>query len=425
MKTFSTLTIFALATTSAMAIESATLLHTDCTQANFCVVTKAENQISVNVKNIADGQTISLKVNPTSQKFTKFAVDGLQPNTQYEYELSAKNKVKGKFKTSPDFKGRTPPPDFSFVVLGKNYVNDAKFDPPFRTNGGEFEIFEQAFKVSPNFAIWANGADTLRNADVGSESAMLSRFAKSRELKQAQNLLQNVPNYGVMSAEASSVALPEKHSATAKNAQNAFEKIWTLPQKNAGNYYSFSYSDADFFVLDTCTARSNLDYNQFVPEILGKEQLNWLMANLAASKANFKFVVLNIPLTNPAKNDKNFTYAPKERKALMDFLTFKKIEGVIVVSANKDCAEVTRFIRAGAYPLVEITAGAFTNRPASDTNEMNYFRMPNSLTKVRSFVSIKVDGTETDRQATISIINSKGDTLFSTIVKQSELKGTN
>jgi hypothetical protein len=56
---------------------------------------------------------------------------------------------------------------------------------------------------------------------------------------------------------------------------------------------------------------------------------------------------------------------------------------------------------------------------------MNYFRMPNSLTKVRSFVSIKVDGAETDRQAVISIIDSKGRILFTTTIKQSELKGSN
>lgn len=424
MKTFSTLTIFALATMSAMAIESATLLHTNSTQTNFCVET-AENQISVNIKNTANGQTQSLKFQPSSQKFTKIAIDNLEPNTKYEYELSAKKTIKGSFKTQADFKDRTPPPDFSFVVLGKNYINDAKFDPPFRTNGGEYEIFEQAFKISPSFAIWANGADTLRHADVGSENSMLARFAKSRKVKQAQNLLQNVANYGVMSADASSDTLPEKYSATAENAKNAFEKIWALPQKNSSNYYSFSYSDADFFVLDTCSERLNLDYKEHMPVFLGKQQLNWLMANLASSKANFKFIVLNTPLTNPAKNDKNFTFAPKERKELMDFLALKKIEGLIVVSSNKDCAEATRFIRAGAYPLIEITAGAFTNRPATDTTEMNYFRMPNSLTKERSFVSIKVDGAENDRRATVAIINSKGATLFTTTIKHSELKGSN
>ncbi len=415
----------------------ATLLHTDCTQANLCIVADSpEQELKIAIKDIKSGKERRISQEDSSilssieknGRVSKIKINDLLPNTTYEYEVKgdgAKQSIKGSFKTAPDYKGKTPPPDFSFAVLGKVYENDKPFDPPFRTNGGEYEIFEKVANTNPAFAIWAGGTDSLRPADMGSLDAILSRFVKSRTQKLAQNFLNNIPNYGVMANVSFGENNADKYSPTAPNAIKAFETLWTLPQKNKdGAYYSFSYGDADFFVLDCCSQRSNLDYKKHMPEILGEEQMTWLMANLSASKANFKIIITNIPLTNPAENADNFTFANKERKTLLDFLVLKKIEGVVIVSANKNFAETTRLVRAGAYPLYEVTAGAFTDRPASEVSEMNYFRQPNSLVKKRSFVSVKIDGAENDRHITFAVIDSKGERQFGFTLKQSELKGS-
>ncbi len=414
----------------------ATLLHTDCTQANICVIADTpEQELKITVKDIASGKEREISKDDASVlspiekngRVNKIKINSLSPNTAYEYEIKgdgAKQSIKGSFKTAPDYKDKTPPPDFTFAVFGKVYENDKPFDPPFRTNGGEYEIFEKVANAKPAFAIWAGGTDTLRPTDMGSLEAILSRFVKSRTQKLAQNFLNNIPNYGVMANASFGENIADKYSPTAQNALQAFETLWTLPQKNkSGAYYSFSYSDADFFVLDCCSQRSNLDYKKHMPEILGEEQMAWLMSNLSASKANFKIIVTNVPVTNPAENSDNFTFAKKERKSLLDFLVLKKIEGVVIISANKNFAETTRLVRAGAYPLYEVTAGAFTDRPASEVSEMNYFRQPNSLIKKRSFVSVKIDGAENDRHITFAVIDSKGERQFNFTLKQSELKG--
>ena len=168
---------------------------------------------------------------------------------------------------------------------------------------------------------------------------------------------------------------------------------------------------------------TNLDYKEYMPEILGKKQIQWLLSNLSNSTAKFKIIVVNTPFANPVKNKKHFTFAEKERKAILDFLVLKHIEGVVVISANKDFAEITRFVRAGAYPLNEITAGPTTARPAKEISDMNYFSVPNSVITERSFVQVKIDGNENDRIITFSFINSKGKQLFSTSLKESELRG--
>ncbi len=404
----------------------ATLLHVDCTKADIFVENEnCAQQLSVVLKNAKTGEILNQQIAKLPQQKLSFV--NLSQDTEYQYQvLDTQNKVevKGKFKTAPDYKDRTPPPDFSFAVLGSNYVNDKPFDVPFRTNGSEYEIFNAVAKAKPNFVVWANGADTLRPADMGSQEAMTYRFSKSRKVAEAQNVLNNFANYGVMANQAFGDKNADKFSPTAKNAKTTFKKFWSIPQSNDDAlYYYFSYSDADFFVLDTCSQRSNLDYKEYMPEILGKKQLQWLMANLNNSTAKFKIIVVNSPLTNPVKSKAHFTFAEKERKAILDFLVLKKITGVVVVSANKDFSEITRFVRAGGYPLHEATVGAFTNRPAKEVSEMNYFRVPNSAITVRSFMLVKIDGAENDRRISMSFINSKGEQLFNLTLKESELRG--
>ena len=53
---------------------------------------------------------------------------------------------------------------------------------------------------------------------------------------------------------------------------------------------------------------------------------------------------------------------------------------------------------------------------------MNYFRVPSSATLARSFAQIKIEGAEDARTLTMTFVNSKGDTLFSTTIKQSDLQ---
>ena len=82
----------------------------------------------------------------------------------------------------------------------------------------------------------------------------------------------------------------------------------------------------------------------------------------------------------------------------------------------------TRHIRAGSYPIYEITAGPTTARPNKEISEMNYFRVPSSATLARSFAQVKIEGAEGARTLTMTFINAKGDALFSTTIKQSDLQ---
>lgn len=352
---------------------------------------------------------------------------GLKAGTDYEYSISGKDgKVlaSGAFKTAPDHKDRTPPPDFAFAVFGENYVNDKEFDPPFKTPGGEYEIYSAAASKKPAFCIWADGMNTLRNADESSESAKFLRGVSARDLGEVKDLISKFPNYGVAARNSFYGKNNDSNSANIADASCAFDMLWANPAARPGGAkaYSFQYADAEFFVLDDCTNRSYLDYRENRPSYLGDAQLNWLMGALQNSKANFKFVVLNSPFANPVATRDNFAFSANERKILSDFLVFAKIPGVVFLSANKPYGELSRLIRAGGYPLYDLTVGPLTGRPVDEIAEMNYFRVPSSSITKRSFAMVKVDGPEDDRAVTFAFFDSKGGQLFSSTVKLSELK---
>lgn len=365
--------------------------------------------------------------NPQNGGASTIIFSGLNPGAKYEFSVKTADGAeiaKGSFKTRPDYKDRTPPPDFSFAVFGENYLNDKQFDPPYKTPGGEYEIYAAADAKNPAFSIWADGMNTLRNADEDSASAKFLRGAAAREIPEISALLSKRANYGVAARGSYYGKSNDSNSAGAVGASAAFDMLWANPASGAGGAksYSFQYADAEFFVLDDCSNRSYLDYRNSRPAYLGERQLEWLMGALQNSKANFKFVVMSSPFANPANSRDNFAFSADERKRLSEFLVFSKIPGIVFLSANKPFGELSRLVRAGGYPIYDLTAGPLTGRPIEEVTEMNYFRVPSSAITKRSFAIIKVDGPENDRAVTFSFFDSKGAQLFSTTVKLSELK---
>ncbi len=350
----------------------------------------------------------------------KYSVGPLSAGKKYEVEASG---VKTSFKTKPDFVDRTPPPDFTFALLGENYDNDPEFDPPFRTPGGNYEIYDAVASRSPDFSIWTAGATTLRPADAASASGIAARYIHARKMPQIRKLLESSPNYGVFSENCSSAKGVNSSSGSKEDAKRMFDVFWSNPAYPIDGLkaYSFSYSDAEFFILDGVSNRSRLNYEKNKPAFLGDRQLEWLMEALAASRAKFKIIVMCSPMANPVESPENFADASTERNELFRFLISKKIGGVVFMSGGKNYGELTRFVRAGGYPLMEVTTPPLTGRPDSEAKEMNYFRVPSSGLFERGFTIVKIDGEEKNRNLRIHLVNSKNEEKFSLVINESEL----
>ncbi len=383
----------------------------------------ASPNLSINELDICwKADSPDVKIKPTkslssSNWQSEIVFENLEPNTEYKYVVDG---VSGSFKTKPDYLGRTPPPDFSFVALGDNYINDEKYDPPFKKNGDEFGIYKSVVSAKPAFAIWVGTQNVLRNADIGSKSAIFNRLLQARLSPLSKSLFNSFPNYAVPNSD----RIADASSSSAKYKMEAFDRLWANPQSadKSSRAYSFSYADVDLFILDDFTNKSNLDYGNDRPQYLGKSQLKWLFNALSNSKATFKFIVMNTPIANPVGSSENFTFAAEERNALLSFLSDKKIEGVIMLSGKKGYGELTKLIRAGAYPIYEATTAPLTARPSKEVYEMNYFRVPSSTILKRAFTQIKIEGAEGARVAVISFFNAEGKADFSISIKESDLK---
>ena len=369
------------------------------------------------------------KITTNKDGTTLVKFEALKPDTKYSYKISAsadfKNSIEGFVKTSPDYEKRHAAPNFKIAILGKTHRNDPIYDEPFKTPGGEYEIFGAVKNQKPDAIVWAHNAAVFRPADWGSRSGMAARYRAERSDPALKEMLLCAPNYGVISADSYGAPGADKNSWNKKDAVDVFKSFWGNPsygvgsQENLATYFRFS--DVDVFILDGATNSSSLDFRSSRPEMFGEEQLNWLLSALKNSKATFKLVISNSPITNPVEEKGNFAYCKRERKYLLDFISENKIGGVVFASANKDYGEITRMLRASEHSLVELTVGPATARPAKNATEVNFYRMVGSLILERSFATISFEGAENDRFLKIEFFNSSGKNLLTQTIKASEL----
>ncbi len=374
----------------------------------------------------ASSACIKAKFENFNSKSVSAQIGPLDAGTEYVLKISSAGGGKTlEFKTRADWEGRNPPADFELALLGACHDNDKVYDPPFRTPGGGYEVFDSVLKNSPSAVLWLGGFISLRPADLGSYVGYLARYARAEKEYKAAKLLEGAPNMGVMGISAYGDSSDDGRSLCGAYARRAFCDFWPnafsrdIPGALA---YSFKIYDAEFFVLDDCSARDNMAESPSERKMFGKDQMDWLKSSLLKSKAVFKVVVANSPMLNPVERVGHFAGAKNERADLLDFLAKNKIEGVVFFSAGKPYFELTRMVRAGAYELFEVTTGPATARASEKAEELNYFKVPTSTVYSRGFVRVGVSGPEGDRLMQIQICDTAGKPLFKHEIPQKSLK---
>ena len=363
---------------------------------------------------------------PDEYGIVKFTIKNLLPDTKYEFTAKdASEEVPFTVKTIADYIDRTPPTNVKIALLGKVHRNDSMFDRPFKTPGGGYEIYDSINAKNCDAVVWANNAAEMRPADYGSFSGIMARYAYEKADPAMKNLLKDNANYAVMSENSFGAPGSDRRAWNKAAIVEAFRRNWANPDSPADSSETvaatFRISDTEVFLLDSMSSRNDFDFDESRPEMFGKEQLYRLMHSLKTSRAKFKIIISNAPIINPAEAGGNFSKYPRERKMLLDFLLKNKIGGVIFASANKSYGEITRMVRPSAHELFEITTGATTDRPAEKASEMNFFRVPGSAVFERTFSIISVTGAENERIVTLESFNSKGESVFSQNIKESDL----
>jgi alkaline phosphatase D len=203
-----------------------------------------------------------------------------------------------------------------------------------------------------------------------------------------------------------------------------FRNNWVNPGYGGGDqqpgvWYDFQIGDVQFFMLDGRYYRNPKGTDDGPPSMLGPVQKAWLLDRLAKSSATFKVICSPVPFADEAKQSKDtWRGYPEERAQLFTFLTKNKIEGAMILSADRHRSDLWRLPREGDYPLYDLNSSRLTNQHVHGTIPQAVF----SYNAKQSFGTVDFNTTTDDPTATYRIVNIDGEEVYNFDIKLSQLR---
>ena len=202
-----------------------------------------------------------------------------------------------------------------------------------------------------------------------------------------------------------------------------FRNQWVNPaygggEENPGCWFSFSYGDVDFFMLDCRYYREQPDGNPGA-SMLGDVQKAWLKEKLNASKATFKVLASSVPWAKGTKPGSLDTWDghPQEREEIFSYIEDNEIEGVILISADRHRSDVWKIQRPDGYDFYEFESSKLSN---IHTHRI----MPGAIygyNKKNSFGILEFDTTLDDPRVIYKIYSIDNEEIFKMTVFRSDL----
>ena len=202
-----------------------------------------------------------------------------------------------------------------------------------------------------------------------------------------------------------------------------FKNQWNNPSYGGGEarpgcWFDFSYGDVDFFMLDCRYYREQPAGNP-AASMLGAVQKQWLFEKLKDSKATFKVIASSVPWAKGTKPGSLDTWDghPREREDIFKFIENNKIEGVILLSADRHRSDTWKIERPDGYNFYEFESSKLTN---IHTHKI----MPGALfgyNKKCSVGLLDFDTTKDDPQVSYRIFSIDDEEIFQVTVFKSDL----
>jgi alkaline phosphatase D len=204
-----------------------------------------------------------------------------------------------------------------------------------------------------------------------------------------------------------------------------FRQNWANPGYGGGDqqpgcWYSFHIGDVDFIMLDCRYYRTSP--KQSPRSMLGPVQKKWLKEQLLDAKGTFKVICSSVPWDFRTKGDSEDTWNgyKEEHEEILSFIEKQKIEGVILMSADRHRSDAWKIARPGGYDLFEFNSSRLTNQHVHATMEKKGAIF--SYNKLQSFGLVTFDTTLADPQVTYEVVNIDGEKPHSITVKRSQLE---
>ncbi|WP_407680184.1 alkaline phosphatase D family protein [Candidatus Chordibacter forsetii] len=314
----------------------------------------------------------------------KSTMNGLAPDTRYQYQVSINGKAdpkwKGSLKTAPVEGTSTA---FRMAITSCMHIKRAQ------------RSWNLLLEEQPDLHLTVG--DT-HYADTTNPTVQLEHHLTYRREKEFAKVLQQVPTYAMWDDHDYG---PNNSDGTAKGKEFSlagWKQAWPNPpsgtSKTPGAFFKFSRGDVDFFVVDGRYHRSPNELpDDDKKRMLGDAQFEWLLNGLKNSKAKFKIIASGSVLEHSKVDGwRIFTFS---RHRLFDAIKEHKISGVMYIGGDMHKSLVWQHHESDrvGYPMIEIMSSGITNG------------------KDLSFATIDFDTTVADPTARVRIIYGRGEKI--------------
>ena len=377
----------------------------------------------------------------TTEKYTtkansafvaKLVADKILPGKKYTYELYVGGKKVQRnypmeFQSQTLWQWRTDPPEVNFAVGSCNYVNEPEFDRPGKPYGSEYEIFESIHSKRPDFMLWLGDNTYLREVDWNSRTGFFHRYTHTRSLPELQPLLASTHHYAIWDDHDYGPNDSDGSYWLKKTASEVFKLFWGNPNYDVidkgGITGFFQWADLDFFLLDNRYYRTANNNHTVERQMLGKDQIDWLINALSSSRAPFKFIAIGSQfISSEAMYENNATYQ-NERNYLIQKIREAKIEGVVFLDGDRHHTVLSKMQENDRVPpIYDLTCSSLTAGAHASKEESNVYKLEETLVGQHNFGMLKVSGPRKERVLTIQIVDKDGKELWTKDIKANDLK---
>lgn len=209
-----------------------------------------------------------------------------------------------------------------------------------------------------------------------------------------------------------------------RSVWRTFRNNWVNPAYGGGDqqpgcWYDFTIGQVHFLMFD-CRYYRDLKGGS----MLGPVQKAWLKEQLKSSKGVFKVLVSSVPWSPGVKPGSRDTWDgfPEEREEIFSFLESEKIEGVVLMSADRHRSDYRKIPRPQGYDLHELMSSRLTNvhtHGLMKNAKGSEFIM--GYNEKCSFGLVEFDTTVADPTITYTIVNIDNEEVGRRSLKLSEL----
>ena len=297
----------------------------------------------------------TVRSNPAFDYTATVPLTGLQPNSEYAYQVLVDGEPQGGQHTL-----RTFPPEGSGARFRVATGGGAGFTP-------EYERMWTTIRDHGPIAFLTLGDNVYIDAP---RHRLAQRYCYYRR--------QSQPEFRRFAARTPQAAIYDDHDFGTndcvpgpaidsppwkREVWNVFRQNWANPAygggyRQPGCWFDFHIGDVHFLMLDTRYYR-DLEGGS----MLGDAQKEWLFETLDDSSATFKVIASSVPFSPGVKPGSRDTWDgfPKEREEIFSFIERQGIDGVLLVSADRHRTDLRRIPREAGTPFYELMSSRLTN----------------------------------------------------------------